>query len=142
MEGGLIMEPQLKNIADVWPSIKNIFSIPHSEDEYENLVFLLDSLIDEVGENENHPLASLMESIGNLVETYEHNNFPEIYGTPEEALRYLMNEHDLKQSDLPEIGSESVVSDILNGKMSLTVRQVKELSARFNVSPLVFIQEQ
>ncbi|CAK8722386.1 Transcriptional regulator [Candidatus Electrothrix laxa] len=40
-------------------------------DEYENLVSLLDSLIDEVGENENHPLASLMESIGSLVETYD-----------------------------------------------------------------------
>lgn len=136
------MEAQLKNIADVWPSIKNIFSVPHSDDEYENLVFLLDSLIDEVGENENHPLASLMESIGSLVETYEKNNFPEMYGTPEEALRYLMNEHDLKQSDLSEIGSEKVVAEILNGERSLTVRQVKELSTRFKVSPLVFIQEQ
>ena len=135
------MEQQLKNIADVWPSIKNVFSVPHSEDEYENLVFLLDSLIDEVGENENHPLASLMESIGILVETYENNNFPEIYGTPEEALRYLMNEHNVKQSDLSEIGSEQVVSEILKGERNLTVRQIKGLSARFNVSPLVFIQE-
>lgn len=136
------MEPQLKNIADVWPSIKNIFSVPHSEEEYENSVSFLDSLIDEVGENENHPLASLMESIGSLVETYENNNFPEIYGTAEEALRYLMNEHDVQQSDLSEIGGEKAVSEILKGERSLTVRQIKALSARFNVSPLVFIQEQ
>nr|MDU9045581.1 hypothetical protein [Candidatus Electrothrix aestuarii] len=67
---------------------------------------MLDSLIDEIGENENHPLSSLMESIGNLVETYEANNFPEQYGTPVDALRYLMGEHGLKQSDLPEIGSQ------------------------------------
>ena len=70
------MEPQLENIASVWPSIKNIFSVPHSNNEYENLVLLLDELIDEIGENERHPLASLMESIGNLIETYENNNFP------------------------------------------------------------------
>jgi HTH-type transcriptional regulator/antitoxin HigA len=83
-----------------------------------------------------------MESIGSLVETYENNNFPEIYGTAEEALRYLMNEHDVKQSDLSEIGGEKEVSEILKGERSLTVRQIKALSARFNVSPLVFIQEQ
>ena len=136
------MEPQLENIASVWPSIKNIFSVPHSESEYENLVSLLDSLIDEVGENENHPLASLMESIGNLVETYEHNNFPAIYGTPVEVLRYLMDEHNVKQSDLPEIGNQGIVSEVLLGIRNLNVRQIKALSTRFNVSPLVFLQEQ
>jgi len=136
------MEQQLQNIANVWPSIKNIFSVPHSEDEYENLVYLLDSLINEIGENENHPLASLMELIGNLVETYENNNFPEMYATPVEALRYLMDEHSLTQSDLPEIGGQVVVSEVLKGSRSLDIRQIKALSARFKVSPLVFIQEQ
>ncbi|MGB5684913.1 MAG: transcriptional regulator [Candidatus Electrothrix sp.] len=134
------MEQHLENIASVWPSIKNIFSVPHSEVEYENLVSLLDSLIDEVGENENHPLASLMESIGSLVEAYENNNLPDIHGTPVDALRYLMGEHGLKQSDLPEIGSQGVVSEVLKGKRGLNIRQIKEISARFNVSPLVFIQ--
>lgn len=135
------MEHQLENIANVWPSIKNIFSVPHSKSEYENLVSLLDSLIDEVGGNENHPLASLMETIGNLIETYESNNFPEPQGTPIEAIQYLMDEHNLKQADLPEIGSQGVVSAVLKGKRNLNIRQIKELSARFNVSPLVFIQE-
>lgn len=136
------MGQPLQNIADLWPSIKNIFSVPHSEAEYENLVSLLDNLIDEIGENENHPLASLMELIGNLVETYEKNTFPEIYGTPGEALRYLMDEHHLTQSDLPEIGGQGVVVEVLQGNRNLDIRQIKELSARFNVSPLVFIQEQ
>ena len=68
------MESQLENIANVWPQIKNIFSVPHTDAEYENLVSMLDNLIDEVGENENHPLSSLMESIGNLIETYENKN--------------------------------------------------------------------
>ena len=136
------MEQHLENIASVWPSIKNIFSVPHSEVEYENLVSLLDSLIDEVGENENHPLASLMESIGSLVEAYENNNLPDIHGTPVEALHYLMNEHNVKQSDLPEIGSQGVVSEDLKEKRGLNIRQMKELSVKFNVTPLVFIQDQ
>jgi HTH-type transcriptional regulator/antitoxin HigA len=51
-----------------------------------------------------------------------------------------MTEHNLKQSDLPEIGSQGVVSEIIKGKRNLNIRQIKALSARFHVSPLVFIQ--
>jgi HTH-type transcriptional regulator/antitoxin HigA len=52
--------------------------VPHTEEEYRRLVGLLDSLIDEVGENESHPLASLMESIGVLIEKYEGEHVPEL----------------------------------------------------------------
>lgn len=45
---------------------------------YDRLVALLDRLIDEVGENEAHPLASLMEIIGVLIEHYENANVPEL----------------------------------------------------------------
>ncbi len=135
------MQPQLQDIANVWPSISNVFSVPHTDNDYENLVSLLDGLIDEVGENENHPLSSLMESIGNLIETYENNYISPNLGSPTESLRYLMKEHGLKQSDLPEIGSQGVVSEIMKGKRSLNIRQIKELSMKFGISPLVFIQD-
>ncbi len=39
---------------------------------------MLDDLIDEIGENENHPLASLMEMLGILIENYEQENVPEL----------------------------------------------------------------
>ena len=135
------MQPQLQNIANVWPSISHVFSVPHTENDYENLVSLLDGLIDEVGENESHPLSSLMESIGNLIETYENNNITPISGTPTESLCYLMEEHGLKQSDLPEVGSQGVVSEIIKGKRNLNIRQIKKLSIKFGISPLVFIQD-
>jgi HTH-type transcriptional regulator/antitoxin HigA len=45
--------------------------VPHSEEEYQRLVALLDSLIDRVGEDETHPLASLMDVVGTLIERYE-----------------------------------------------------------------------
>ena len=106
---------------------------------WEKLVNFLDSLIDEVGNNENHPLASLMETIGSLIETYETHYIDEIEGNPIAALNTLMLEHGLKQSDLTEIGSQGVVSEILSGKRQLNVRQIKILSKRFKVSPAVFI---
>ena len=141
MEGGVKMEAQLENIANVWPQIKNIFSVPHTETEYNNIVSMLDNLIDEVGENEVHPLSSLMESLGNLIETYENKNTTTLSSNPIESLRFLMEEHNLKQSELPEIGSQGVVSEILKGTRNLNIRQIKKLSSKFNISPLVFIQD-
>jgi HTH-type transcriptional regulator/antitoxin HigA len=96
------MDNQLEKIADIWPDIQNIFSVPHNQKEYNRLVNIIDGLIDEVGEDELHPLASLMETLGTLIETYEIQNIPEIEGSPIDALKALMEEHDLKQSDLPE----------------------------------------
>ena len=61
-----------------WQSLNNTLFVPHNESDYEYLVKLLDSLIDEVGENEYHPLANLMEIIGVLIENYENENIPEI----------------------------------------------------------------
>jgi HTH-type transcriptional regulator/antitoxin HigA len=44
---------------------------PQNEREYRQLVKLLDRLIDEVGEDEGHPLASMIEVLGILIEKYE-----------------------------------------------------------------------
>ena len=134
-----IMNTQLKEIAKVWPDIQTIFSVPHNEKDYNKLVNLLDNLIDEVGNNENHPLSSLMETIGSLIETYESQYVNEIEGNSIDALNALIEEHGLKQADLSEIGSQGVVSEILSGKRQLNVRQIKILSNRFKVSPAVFI---
>jgi len=133
------MNIQLKEIAKFWPDIQPIFSVPHNEKDYNRLVNLLDTLIDEVGNNENHPLASLMETIGSLIETYESQYINEIEGNPIDVLNVLLSEHGLKQSDLSEIGTQGVVSEILSGKRQLNVRQIKMLSKRFKVSPAVFI---
>jgi HTH-type transcriptional regulator/antitoxin HigA len=64
--------------ADAWSSLAGTLFVPHTEDEYRRLVALLDGLIDEVGEDESHPLASLMEVLGVLIEKYEDDNVPEL----------------------------------------------------------------
>jgi HTH-type transcriptional regulator / antitoxin HigA len=61
-----------------WSNLNNTLFVPHTEAEYQKLVSLLDDLIDEVGEDESHPLASLMEVIGFLIESYESKNVPEL----------------------------------------------------------------
>jgi HTH-type transcriptional regulator/antitoxin HigA len=61
-----------------WVALQGTVYVPHNQEEYNRLVTLLDSLIDEVGENEAHPLASLMEIVGLLIENYEAEYVPEL----------------------------------------------------------------
>ncbi|MDF5734104.1 MAG: hypothetical protein PUP92_40580 [Rhizonema sp. PD38] len=68
----------LKQTITAWSSIAENVFVPHTEEEYERLVEMLDRLIDQVGEDESHPLASLMEVIGVLIENYETEHIPQL----------------------------------------------------------------
>ena len=69
---------QIEKAFEVWPQVEPTLRVPHNEREYRRLVKLLDRLVDEVGEDENHPLASLMEVLGVLIEKYEDDNVAEL----------------------------------------------------------------
>lgn len=69
---------KLAKTIDAWSLLSSQVYVPHTEEDYNHLVMILDQLIDEVGENEEHPLASLMEIIGVLIENYENENVPEL----------------------------------------------------------------
>jgi HTH-type transcriptional regulator/antitoxin HigA len=71
---------QIQKAIASWHLVEPALFVPHTEAEYRELVKLLDRLIDEVGENENHPLASLMEVIGVLIEKYEDAHVPALRG--------------------------------------------------------------
>jgi len=136
-EGKMISE--LEKVAPIWPQMSSVLSVPHDQESYDHLVSTLDSLIDEVGENESHPLASLMEVMGNLIESYENARIFIPSSEPVAVLKELMQEHGLTQKDLSDVGSQGVVSEILSGKRELNVRQIRSLADRFKVSPAVFI---
>ena len=109
------------------------------EKAYDCAIERLNALLNEVGTDENHPLYGLLDTLGTVIREYEeaHHAIPASSGA--DVLRFLMAEHQLTQSDLPEIGSQGVVSEILNGKRELNIRQVRALSQRFHVSPAVFV---
>ncbi|MDE2703434.1 MAG: hypothetical protein OXI35_00075 [Gemmatimonadota bacterium] len=72
------MKAEIQTAQDVWPMLTSVVFVPRAEREYQRLVAVLDDLIDVVGEDENHPLASLMEVIGVLIEKYEEEHVPEL----------------------------------------------------------------
>ncbi|ROJ63912.1 transcriptional regulator [Escherichia coli] len=55
------------------------------------------------------------------------------------VIRTLMDQYGLTLSDLPEIGSKSMVSRVLSGKRKLTLEHAKKLATRFGISPALFI---
>ena len=73
-----MLATRVQKAVTVWPAVAPVVYVPHTEQEYEEVVSLLDNLIDEVGENEAHPLASLMEVLGVLIEKYEDDHVPEL----------------------------------------------------------------
>ncbi|MEO0014007.1 MAG: hypothetical protein RLZZ535_2396 [Cyanobacteriota bacterium] len=101
---------------------------------------VIDSLLDRA---ELTPEESdYLNVLGTLVFDYEQKNetIADIYGV--ELLKVLIAERNLRQKDLlPVFKTESIVSDILNGKRQLTVRHIQELAQFFNLSPAVFLPE-
>jgi HTH-type transcriptional regulator/antitoxin HigA len=74
-----------------------------------------------------------------LIERYEQEHYTVPKGSSADVLRFLIEQHGLRQRDLArELGGESVVSEMLSGKRKLNAVHIEQLSKRFHVSPAVF----
>lgn len=106
-----------------------------SQAEYEAALAALSELVDAAEGDDVSPLWALVSLAGDRVRAYEAREHPwPDNATPAQVLALLMEEHGLRQCDLPEIGSQGVVSELLSGKRQLNVRQVTALAARFGVA--------
>jgi HTH-type transcriptional regulator / antitoxin HigA len=104
------------------------------------MVKFMDKLVDRIGDQENHPLMGLLDIVTAFVHDYEERNVEIPDAGPAGALRFLMDQHGLRQADLAsEFGSQSNVSEVLSGKREINARQARALAKRFGVSPAVFV---
>ena len=132
---------EMKQMMQEYRRLRSILPLGQlrSKKEYERAVRLLDAILDEIGEDEKNPMAELADAIGVFVERYESEHVPVAAGNPSDVLKFLMSEHGLRQTDLPEIGTQGVVSEVLAGKRELNTRQIRKLANRFGVSAAVFV---
>ena len=107
--------------------------------DYDQMVALMNQLLDVVGDDESHPLAHVLALIGDQVEGYDGDHLAIPRSEPREVLRYLMDQHGLKQSDLGDLIAQRNVSAILNGHRSISRDVAKALAQRFNVAVDVFL---
>jgi len=119
------------------------FKKPSNSKEYSNLEKILDKLIDEVKGDEKHPLAIVMQIIGDNLEQYDNENYPGIGANISDVamVEYLMKSHNLRQVDLADIfGGQANVSKFLHGERSLSKNQIAKLKKRFGVSADFFVK--
>jgi len=73
------------------------------------------------------------------IKLYEEEHLPLNEASGVDVIRLLMQEHQLTQAELPEIGSQGIVSEVLSGKRDLNIRMIRRLSERFQMDPKVFV---
>lgn len=138
-------EQNLNKLIPAWKGLRSsvpFFGPIRNERDFQRMQALMDELLNVVGDDEDHPLADLLDVIGMLVAQYEDENTPglPVSSKPLDVLQFLMDQHGLKQGDLrKEIGTQGVVSEILSGNRQINARQAKALAKRFGVSPAVFL---
>lgn len=107
---------------------------------YRAMVVFMNRLLDDIGDDESHPLAGMLDIVTTFVHDYEKGNVEVPGADPAEVLRFLMERHAMRQVDLAELfGSQSNVSEVLSGKRDINARQARALAKRFGVSPAAFI---
>ncbi|MFJ7284229.1 type II toxin-antitoxin system HigA family antitoxin [Pseudomonas sp. NPDC099000] len=129
----------IERAAEHWEFVSPVLRKPKNEDDYDLLAQALDELLAMTGDDEYHPLMSLVDIIGDWIEEWDHKHHPMPKPAGVDVLGYMMREHGLNQGDLPGVGTQSVVSEILSGKRQLNLRQIRWLAERFDVSVETFI---
>lgn len=129
----------LQQTIEHWNFLFPYAHVPQNDEEYERLSRFVDELMRYSRHTKDERVLSLLKFVAKNLELYEGIQYPSAKLSPIGMLEFLMEEHKLSQGDLPEIGSQSLVSKILSGERQLTVEHVKNLSRRFGVSPAVFI---
>ena len=133
--------PEPQAILRAWMPFKKLLGVTsvRTEEDYAQARATIDTLLDEVGDNESHPLADVLDYLADQVKAYEDEKVQIPEAKPSEVLRFLMEQHGLKQEDLGDCAPQSRISDILSGRRSISKEIAKQLAHRFHVRADVFL---
>ena len=121
-----------------WHHVEPYAKIPGTKSEYKKQLAVLDELMLAAQQKKNKHVFNLIQLIARNLQLYEEEHFMLEQAPPTDILAFLMDEHGLSQKDLPEIGSQTLVSKILKGERQLTAKQIGRLANRFHISPAAF----
>ncbi len=107
--------------------------------KHQEVLDVLRYLMMNTEDSPDNPYNPFIEFLSIAIENYEKQKYVFPKSDPIAILKSLMADHNLKQSDLPEIGNQAKVSEILSGKRTLNKRQIEALCQRFHLSPVLFL---
>ena len=111
-----------------------------NEAQYAHLLEVLEALMKDEATADATSMTGLMNLLADRIRAYEEQTQPwPPHSTPASRLAFLMEQHGLRQSDLPELGPQSVVSELLRGNRTLYMRQTVALAKRFALPMEAFV---
>jgi HTH-type transcriptional regulator / antitoxin HigA len=133
--------PEPQAILQAWMPFKQTIGVTsvHNQEEYAQATATIDVLLDEIGDNENHPLADVLDYLSDQIKAYEEEYFSIPKAKPYDVLRFLMDQHGLRQEDLGDCAPQSRISEILAGKRSISKEIAKRFARQFNVHADIFL---
>lgn len=131
----------IRAIQSSWAAFDSMVHLRPIRDEagYDRMVALMNSLLDVVGDDEDHALSGLLELVGDVVSKYEHEHHAIEPSAPRDSLRFLIDARGLNQDDLSAIVPQSNLSAILAGKRKISATLAGKLGKFFGVSPALFV---
>ncbi len=132
---------QRPNLLNKWLDVVKIVAVDRirSDIDYDRVTAFMEEVMAEIGRKKKHPLCGLMDILDMRLREYDDARQPMDDVTGLEMLRFLMDQHGLRQQDLSELGSQGVVSELLAGKRELNLRHIGTLARRFKVPAEVFL---
>lgn len=133
--------PEPQAILRAWMPFKELVGVTSvcTEGDYAQAQATVDALLDEIGDNEAHPLAEVLDYLADQIKAYEDEHFLIPEAKPHEVLRFLMEQHEFKQEDLADCAPQSRISEILNGRRAISKDMAKRFARRFHVRVDVFL---
>ncbi|CAE6708771.1 hypothetical protein R75461_05191 [Paraburkholderia nemoris] len=132
---------QVPDIAEAWAALQSTVSIKpiRTEQEYEEMTQLANALAKYPQGDTGNPLVDLLGVLSALIDCWETRHVVLPGAEPREVLRHLLETHGLKQKDLADIASPTVVSDILAGRRAISKKVAKALAVRFRTDVGAFL---
>jgi HTH-type transcriptional regulator/antitoxin HigA len=133
--------PEPRAILQAWLPFKAAVGVTsvRTEADYARARATLDVLLEAIGDDESHPLADVLDYLADQVRAYEAERVPIPAAAPREMLRFLMEQHGLRQEDLSDCAPQGRISDFLNGKRDISKETAKRLAQRFQIHADVFL---
>jgi HTH-type transcriptional regulator/antitoxin HigA len=133
--------PDMQAILAAWRALRDLMGVGvvRTAQDYARANALIERMLDEVGEDEHHPLAEVLDLIADQVSVYEARTVDIPDAPPRDVLSFLMKSHGLRQEDLADCAPQSRISDILNARRTISKGIAKALAQRFGVRADAFL---
>lgn len=137
----VIKTPEPEAISQAWDALREVVGVTSVQNahDYEQALAVVNVLLAEIGERKEHPLADLLHYLVEQIEAYEDTACPTPEAEPADVLRFLMEQHGLKQENLADCAPQSRISEILSGKRPISKEIAKKLARRFGVHADLFL---